>query len=308
MRHIPVMLCECIEGLDIKPGGTYVDGCVGLGGHAREIVRRLDTGSLIAIDRDAEAIKRASESLSEYSGKITFIHGNFADISGILDSCETDLVDGMLFDLGVSSMQLDTGERGFSYNSEAVLDMRMDKREALTAFDAVNNWPEEKLRKTFFEFGEERYAVLIARAIVRKRIAAPINTTFDLNEVISSAMPAASRREKQHPSKRCYQALRLAVNDELGSLGKMLDSAPDRLKTGGRLCVISYHSLEDRLCKRVFTARAKGCICPKDLPVCACGISPSLEIITRKAIIPTEAEVERNPRARSGKLRIAQRI
>jgi len=310
MEHTPVLLLESIDGLNIKPRGVYVDGTVGRGGHAAEIAKRLDTGKLIAIDRDADAIAGAGAVLKAYSELVTFVHGGFEDITDILDGCRVAKVDGMIFDLGVSSPQLDDSQRGFSYMYDAPLDMRMDRRDGLTAHQIVNNFSEDKLRQIFYEYGEERYAKLIAAAIVRKRAAAPIETTFDLNSVIFSAIPAAARREQQHPSKRCFQALRIAVNDELGNLARLLEAAPDRLKQGGRLCVISFHSLEDRLVKNSFLARAKGCVCPKDFPVCVCGFEPTLKIITRKPIVPGEAETggNGNPRARSAKLRIAERI
>jgi 16S rRNA (cytosine1402-N4)-methyltransferase len=214
----------------------------------------------------------------------------------------------MLFDLGVSSPQLDDSERGFSYMRDAPLDMRMDKRDEISAFEAVNNWTEDKLRRVFYEYGEERYAGMIAKAIARKRVEIPINTTYELNAVIISAIPAAARREAQHPSKRCYQALRIAINDELGSVSRMLDIAPDMLKTGGRLCIISFHSLEDRLVKNAFAAHSRDCICPKDFPVCVCGVTPKLKLITKKPIVPDDSESKINPRARSAKLRIAERI
>jgi len=214
----------------------------------------------------------------------------------------------MLFDLGVSSPQLDDAGRGFSYMQDAPLDMRMDKLDVLTAFEAVNTWSEERLRKIFYEYGEEKYSAPIVRAIVRKRAENPINTTFDLNAVILSAIPPKARREKQHPSKRCFQALRIAVNDELGAVERMLDTAPDKLKPGGRLCVISFHSLEDRLVKTAFASRANGCVCPNDAPICICGFVPTLKVITKKPITASESELSENPRARSAKLRVAERI
>ena len=308
MEHTPVLLRECIEGLDIKRGGVYVDGTLGRGGHAREIVKRLDAGSLIAIDSDADAIKDAAAFLSEYSEKISFVKGNFREIKEILEKLDTELVDGMLFDLGVSSPQLDDVERGFSYMRDAALDMRMDRQGELTAYDIVNDWHEDRLKDILFRYGEERYSAQIARAIVKKRAENRIKTTFELNAVILSAMPAAARREAQHPSKRCYQALRIATNDELGSIRDMLDSAPYRLKTGGRLCIISFHSLEDRIVKSAFASLAAGCVCPKDFPVCVCGNKPVLKLVTKKPVSPGAEELESNPRSRSAKLRIAERV
>ena len=308
MEHSPVLLRESVEGLRIKPGGVYVDGTAGRGGHSAEIAKNLGAGRLIAIDRDAEAIDEAGAALAGYGDRVTLVHGGFEDILGILDRCGAEMADGMVFDLGVSSPQLDDASRGFSHKYDAPLDMRMDRRGELTARAIVNGWEEGELRRIFFEYGEERYSRLIAGAIVKKRAAAPIETTFDLNGVIFSAIPAAARRERQHPSKRCFQALRIAVNDELGNLERMLGEAPDRLAKGGRICVISFHSLEDRLVKNSFVARAKGCVCPKDFPVCVCGAAPTMKIITKKPIVPGEAEIGENPRARSAKLRIAERI
>jgi len=308
MEHTPVLLHECINGLNIKPNGIYVDGTLGRAGHAVKIAEKLSGGRLIVIDRDEEAIKEAEKLLLEYKGLITFIHGNFKDIKKILKEEGTEKVDGMLFDLGVSSPQLDNIYRGFSYNRDAPLDMRMDRTNTLTAYDIVNNWPEEDLRKIFYEYGEERYSKQIARAIIKRRAVNQIDTTFKLNDTIISAVPAAARREAQHPSKRCFQAIRIAVNDELGSLRDMLENAPQLLKKEGRLNVISFHSLEDRLVKRAFAAGAKGCDCPGDLPVCICGKKPTLKLITRKPVVASTSETEKNPRARSAKLRIAERI
>jgi len=308
MEHTPVLLQECIVGLNIKPDGIYVDGTLGRAGHAVEIAKRLTTGRLITIDRDEEAISEAEDLLSLYKDHTTFAHGNFKDIKRILNENGLEKTDGMLFDLGVSSPQLDNAKRGFSYKKDAGLDMRMDKTDSMTAYEIVNNWKEEDLRKIFYQYGEERYSKSIARAIIKRRTLAPIDTTFQLNDIITSAIPAAARREAQHPSKRCFQALRIAVNDELGSISEMLNIAPSLLNPGGRLCVISFHSLEDRLVKRAFAACAKGCICPGDIPVCICGLKPTLKLITRKPVIADKTEANVNPRARSAKLRIAERI
>ena len=308
MEHMPVLLKECIDGLSIKADGIYVDGTLGYGGHSREIAARLREGRLIAIDRDDAAIGKARELLADYDSKITYVKGNFRDLPKIMDASGVEYADGMLFDLGVSSPQLDSIERGFSYMHNASLDMRMDKKDELTAFEAVNNWSEDKLRTVFYEYGEERYAGQIARLIVSRRINDPIKSTFDLNGIIFSAIPSAARREPQHPSKRCFQALRIAVNDELGAISDLLDKAPERLRVGGRLCVISFHSLEDRLVKNSFAARARGCVCPSDFPVCVCNVTPVLRLITKKPVRPGDDEIKDNPRARSAKLRIAQRI
>jgi len=308
MEHIPVLLHETLNGLNIKSNGIYVDGTLGRAGHALEIAKQLTAGRLIAIDCDEEAIEKAGEILSEYKNRTTLIHGNFKDIEKILSKEGVEKVDGMLFDLGVSSPQLDNAQRGFSYMKNAPLDMRMDKNDSLTAFEVVNTWQEGELRKIFYEYGEERYSKQIAREITKKRAAEQIDTTFKLNDTIISALPAAARREAQHPSKRCFQALRIAVNGELGSISSLLHIAPSLLKPEGRLAVISFHSLEDRIVKQSFAAAAKGCACPRDIPVCVCGVTPSLKLITRKPVTADENEVKQNPRARSAKLRIAERV
>jgi 16S rRNA (cytosine1402-N4)-methyltransferase len=308
MEHTPVLLHECINGLNIKPDGLYIDGTLGRAGHAIEIAKRLTGGRLIAIDRDEDSINEAGELLSQYRSITTFIHGDFKDIKSILNEEGIEKADGMLFDLGVSSPQLDNADRGFSYKQDAPLDMRMNKNDSLTAFEIVNNWQENELRKIFYEYGEERYSKSIARAIIKQRALARIDTTFKLNDIIFSAIPAAARREAQHPSKRCYQAIRIAVNDELSSLSDMLGAVPSLLKPEGRICVISFHSLEDRLVKRAFAAGAKGCDCPGDIPVCVCGKKPTLKLLTRKPVTADKSETDNNPRARSAKLRIAERL
>ena len=308
MEHIPVLLHECINGLNIKPTGIYTDGTLGRAGHALEIVKKLTTGKLIAIDRDEEALSEAKKKLAAYKEKIIFIHGNFKDTSKILNDLKINKTDGMLFDFGVSSPQLDNATRGFSYMQDAPLDMRMDMTESLTAYEIVNTWPEKALKKILFEYGEERYSKSVAREIVKKRNPVPIETTFGLNEIIISAIPAAARREAQHPSKRCFQALRIAVNGELGSISNMLSDAPALLNNKGRIVIISFHSLEDRLVKTVFSEEAKGCVCSKELPVCICKKSPTLKIITKKPVTASIDEIDRNPRARSAKLRIAEKI
>lgn len=308
MKHIPVLLNECIEGLNIRPDGTYVDGTLGRAGHSLEITKRLTTGRLIAVDRDETAIEEAGERLKEYRDRITFVHSNFRYIDEILDDLSIGKVDGMLFDLGVSSPQLEDSERGFSYMSDGPLDMRMDRSSPLTAADVVNGWSAEDLRKILFEYGEERYAPRIAAQIVKERRQKKIETTFELVDIIKKAMPAAALREKQHPAKRSFQAIRIAVNDELKSISDMLSSAMDRLNPGGRIAVISFHSLEDRIVKAAIAAKEKGCICPPDFPVCTCGFVQTMKSVTRKPITPTKEELEINPRSRSAKLRIAERI
>ncbi len=308
MEHIPVLLKECLEGLNIRAGGTYVDATLGRGGHSAEILKRLDGGRLIGIDRDAAAIEETSARLSIYGDRFVPVKGNFRDLPQILDRLGTDGIDGALFDLGVSSPQLDDAERGFSYMNDAPLDMRMDRSEPLTAADVVNGWSYEELRRILYEYGEERYAPQIASAIVRAREKSPIETTFGLVDIIRSALPAKALREKQHPAKRSFQAIRIAVNDELGAIPEALGAAMDRLKPGGRLCVISFHSLEDRLVKNAIASRENGCTCPKDLPVCVCGFVRTMMSIGKKPILPTEEEVSVNPRARSAKLRVAERV
>ena len=305
--HKPVLLRECLEGLKIRPEGTYVDGTLGRAGHSREIAARLTTGRLICIDRDQAALDAAEDRLAGYLDKVTLIHGNFGDLAGLLDERGIAGVDGMLFDLGVSSPQLDDPERGFSYMHDAPLDMRMDRSETLTAHAVVNQWPQEELRRILWQYGEERYAPQIAAAIVRRRAEAPIATTLELVDTIRSAMPAQALREKQHPAKRSFQAIRIAVNDELSAVDRMLQAAVPRLSPGGRLCVISFHSLEDRIVKNALAELAKGCTCPPDFPVCVCGKTPQVVLTPRKPILPTAEEIAENPRARSAKLRVAEK-
>ena len=307
-RHVSVLLRECIDNLNIKPDGVYLDGTLGLGGHSYEIASRLAGGRLICIDRDETAIERAGRRLEPFRDKITFVHGNFSDAASIIDSLGLDGVDGMLFDLGVSSPQLDEAQRGFSYMNDAPLDMRMDASAALTAYEIVNTWSEERLNRILWDYGEERYARRISGAILKARDKEPIGTTLRLVEVIKSAMPAAALREKQHPAKRSFQAIRIAVNDELGEVETMMRTAPDKLRKGGRLCVISFHSLEDRIVKSGIAARENGCTCPREAPVCTCGFVKTLKSVSRKPILPSEDEIERNPRSRSAKLRVAERV
>ena len=306
--HYSVLLNECVEALNVRPGGIYVDGTLGLGGHSEAIARRLDGGRLIAVDRDSFAIRSAGERLKPYADRITFVQGNFRDLPMILSDLGIDRVDGMLFDLGVSSPQLDNAERGFTYMTDAPLDMRMDTSEALTAWFVVNRWPEEKLKRILYEYGEERYAPRIAAAIVKRRADAPIDTTLELVDVIKSAMPAAAKREKQHPAKRSFQAIRIAVNDELGAIDELMEHAAELLNPGGRLAVISFQSLESRIVKNAIAAREKGCTCPPEFPVCVCGFKQTLRSVTRKPIYPSAQELEENPRSRSAVLRVAERV
>ena len=306
--HIPVLLDECIKYLNIKPDGIYVDGTLGMGGHSEAILQRLTTGRLISIDRDITAIERAGERLAPYADRLTIVHGNFRDLDAILDEQGVRLVDGMLFDLGVSSPQLDEADRGFSYMSDAPLDMRMDASDNIDAWFIVNRWPQEKIERILRDYGEERHAARIAARIAERREEKEIETTLELVDVIKSAMPAAALREKQHPAKRSFQAIRIAVNDELNAVHTLMDSAPDRLKPGGRLCVISFHSLEDRIVKNAIHAREDGCTCPREAPVCTCGFVRTLKSVTRKPITAGGEELELNPRSRSAKLRVAERV
>ena len=307
-KHVSVLLNECIENLNIKPGGVYLDGTLGLGGHSYQIASRLTTGRLICIDRDETAIERAGKRLAPFGDKVTLVYGNFSDAAQIIDSLGIPGVDGMLFDLGVSSPQLDEIQRGFSYMGDAPLDMRMDAGDSLTAYEVVNSWPEERLNRILWDYGEERYARRITRAILEHRAKKPIATTLELVEIIKGAMPAAALREKQHPAKRSFQAIRIAVNDELGAISQMMETAPDRLNKGGRLCVISFHSLEDRIVKSGIAARENGCTCPREAPICTCGFVQTLKSVSRKPILPGAEELEQNPRSRSAKLRVAERV
>ncbi|MEE0793962.1 MAG: 16S rRNA (cytosine(1402)-N(4))-methyltransferase RsmH [Oscillospiraceae bacterium] len=306
--HIPVLLEECIKYLNIKPDGIYVDGTLGMGGHSEAILQRLTTGRLISIDRDTYAIERATERLAPYADRLTIVHGNFRDLPEILDEQGVDLVDGMLFDLGVSSPQLDEGGRGFSYMVDAPLDMRMDKSDNIDAWFIMNRWPEDKICRILRDYGEERHAARIARAIAKRRQEQEIKTTLELVDIIKSAMPAAALREKQHPAKRSFQAIRIAVNDELGAVASLMETAPDRLKVGGRIAVISFHSLEDRIVKSAIQSRENGCTCPREAPVCTCGFVQTLKSVTRKPITAGGEELELNPRSRSAKLRVAERV
>lgn len=307
--HKPVLLDECLEALAIRPDGIYLDGTLGRAGHSLEIVKRLtEGGRLIGVDRDETALEAARVRLADYMDRVTLVHSNFARVDEILEELQISGVDGMLFDLGVSSPQLDDAARGFSYMNDAPLDMRMDRTAALTAREVVNCWSYEELRRILFEYGEERYAPVIAKYICRRREEAPIETTLELVDIIKNAMPPKALREKQHPAKRSFQAIRIAVNGELDELPPMLRGAADRLNPGGRLAVISFHSLEDRIIKKTMQELATGCTCPPSFPVCVCGRKPKMKLVSRKPIVSGSAELTYNPRARSAKLRVAEKL
>jgi 16S rRNA (cytosine1402-N4)-methyltransferase len=305
--HKPVLLRESIEALNIRPDGVYVDGTLGRAGHSIEIAQRLTTGRLICVDRDQAAIDSAQERLAPWMDRVTLVHRNFCELGEILKEAGVSGADGMLFDLGVSSPQLDDPARGFSYMHDAPLDMRMDESQPLSAHNVVNEWDFEDLRRILYDYGEERYAPRIARAIVEAREEKTIQTTGQLVEIIKSAMPAPALREKQHPAKRSFQAIRIAVNGELDALPPMLEAATDGLNPGGRLAVITFQSLEDRIVKKTMRELATGCICPPEFPVCVCGRKPKLTLVTRKPIVSGEEELKENPRARSAKLRVAEK-
>ena len=305
-HHIPVLFDEIIELLDCKPGHTIVDGTLGGGGHAQAVLERiLPGGTLIGIDRDPDALEAASRRLHKYKDSLITVHDNFANLDSVLDKLGIAAIDGMIMDLGVSSHQLDKGSRGFSYQSDAPLDMRMDPTQTLNAHEIVNTYDERRLAKIISQYGEERWAVRIAKFIVDKR---PINTTRELTEVIKAAIPAKARRQGPHPSKRTFQAIRIEVNKELEILEGAIERAVTMLKPGGRLCIITFHSLEDRIVKNTFRKLQSPCTCPPDSPICICGKSSSVKIITRKPIIPSEHEISGNPRSRSAKLRACQKI
>ena len=307
-HHVSVLLEECLEALDIKPDGIYVDGTLGGAGHSSRIAARLTTGRLIGIDRDPVALQAAGKRLEPYKNNITLVHANFCQIAQVLREQNISGVDGILLDLGVSSPQLDDAQRGFSYMADAPLDMRMNGQDALTAKQVVNTWPREELRRILYTYGEERYAPQIASAICRRREEKPIETTLELVDVIRSAMPPAALREKQHPAKRSFQAIRIAVNDELGSVETVMADAIPLLNPGGRLAVITFHSLEDRIVKTGMAEAAKGCTCPPSFPVCVCGKKPQVKLISRKPITASNEELEQNPRSRSAKLRVCEKV
>ena len=307
-EHVPVLFNEVMESLDIKPDGIYVDGTVGGGGHSSGICQRLTKGGvLIAVDRDREALAAAEKRLEDYSCEKRFVHANYSDVDAIAEAAGKR-VQGILLDLGVSSYQLDNPERGFSYMQDAPLDMRMDDSDRLTAYDIVNGYSREELTRMIREYGEERWASRIAEFIVRDRAEAPIESTGRLTEIIKAAIPAKARRTGPHPAKRTFQAIRIEVNDELGHLREAVEKLPDLLESGGRIAIITFHSLEDRIVKTEFERRLDPCTCPKDFPVCVCGKVADVKRVTRKPIAPSEEETETNPRARSAKLRVLEKL
>lgn len=308
-RHRPVMLEQCVKGLDIRPDGIYVDGTLGGGGHSGAICRSLDErGALIGIDRDRDALNVSSERLKEYKCQKYFVQSNYSDIKQVLNELKIEKVDGALLDLGVSSFQLDNPQRGFSYMNDAPLDMRMSQDDDFTAYDIVNDYDRNELIRVIGRYGEERWASRIADFIVKVRSDKPIESTYELVDVIKQAIPASARRTGPHPAKRTFQAIRIEVNDELSQLERAVEEFCDILAPGGRLCIITFHSLEDRIVKEIFSRRANPCTCPREFPICACGKKADIKKITGKPFVPDAEETEENPRARSAKLRIAEKI
>ena len=306
--HRSVLLDECIEGLRIDPNGIYVDGTAGGAGHSSEIAKRLEEGRLIAIDQDETAVAVATERLNALNKNTTVVRSNFCEIARVCRDLEIDSIDGVLLDLGVSSYQLDTAERGFSYSSDARLDMRMDNRKELDAYKVVNTYSEEQLKKILFEYGEERFSPAIASAIVKYREKKPIETTAELSDIIKYAMPPSAREGGHHPAKRSFQAIRIEVNGELDVIEPAIKDAVSLLSKGGRIAIITFHSLEDRIVKQAFASLASGCTCPKDFPICVCGNKPKVRLVNRKSILPSKKELEENPRSRSAKLRVAEKL
>lgn len=305
--HTSVLLKETIEGLQIRPDGVYVDGTLGGGGHSSEIARRLTQGRLVGIDQDDAAIAAAGKRLTEWNEKVTLVRNNYCNLPAVLNELGIDKVDGILLDLGVSSYQLDSEERGFSYRFDTALDMRMDRRQSLTARTIVNEYPEMELYRIIRDYGEDKFAKNIARHIIQARQRKPVETTGELNEIIRAAIPAKMREKGGHPSKRTYQAIRIACNRELEVLENSLDTFIDLLKPGGRLCIITFHSLEDRIVKSAFRKNENPCTCPPEFPVCICGRVSRGKVITKKPVLPAEEEMEHNPRSKSAKLRIFEK-
>lgn len=306
-NHVSVLLKECIEGLNIKPNGIYVDGTLGGGGHSFKILQLLDKGILIGVDQDTDALKAATEKLKIFEGKFIPYHSNFSKITQVLEDLKIKKIDGLLLDLGVSSFQLDEAERGFSYMNDGKLDMRMNQNDAFTAYDVINSYSEQQLTSVISDYGEENWANRIAKFIIEERANKPIETTFELVDVIKKAIPAGARKDGPHPAKRTFQAIRIEVNNELKIIEQTIESAVENMNKGGRIVIITFHSLEDRIVKNAFKKLAQGCTCPPEFPVCICGGKPIVKIITKKPILPSEQEIESNPRARSAKLRIAEK-
>ena len=307
--HVPVLLDECIEGLNINPAGIYVDCTAGGGGHSSEIAKRLTTGKLISLDQDQDAINVCKERLSVYGERSILVKSNFSMLDQVLRDLEIDRIDGVLMDLGISSYQIDEGERGFSLRYDAELDMRMDRSMPISAYHVVNEYPQERIKEILYEYGEEKFAPQIARRIVEERAIAPIRTTFELADVVRRSMPEkAIRKEAQHPAKRTFQAIRIEVNHELDVITPAIKAAEAHLNPGGRIAIITFHSLEDRIVKNAFADLAKGCTCPPSFPVCVCGNKPRVSLVNRKPILPGEEELRRNSRAASAKLRVCEKI
>lgn len=307
-KHVSVLLDECIDGLDIKPDGIYVDCTLGGAGHSSHIVRKLsEKGRLIGIDQDKDALKAAGERLKEFNN-VTLVHSNFYNIDDVLENLGIEKVDGILMDLGVSSYQLDQGERGFSYMKDAPLDMRMNREDSLSAYEVVNDYSEDEITRIIRDYGEEKFARRIAKFILARREEGPIETTFELVELIKNAIPAKARREGPHPAKRTFQAIRIEVNSELSILNRTIEDGVKRLNEDGRMAIITFHSLEDRIVKLKFRELATSCICPREFPICICRNTAKVKLISRKPIDPTEKEVEENPRSRSAKLRVVKKI
>ena len=306
--HRSVLLDEAVEALNIRPDGVYVDGTAGGGGHSFAIASKLENGLLIAIDQDENAIAAASARLAPCGDRARVVRNNFSNLNDVLELCEIEKIDGLLLDLGVSSHQLDEAERGFAYQNDAPLDMRMDRRQSKSAYDVVNTYSEEDLKRILFTYGEERFSGRIAAKIVAAREKKPIQTTGELADLIKSAIPAAAREGGHHPAKRSFQAIRIEVNAELDVIVPAIESAVSHMRAGGRIAIITFHSLEDRIVKQAFAKLASGCTCPKDLPICVCGKKPLVKVISKKPILPGTVELEENPRARSAKLRVAEKI
>ena len=307
-KHYSVMLSETVDGLLVKPSGIYADGTLGGGGHSHEILSRADDVKLIGIDQDKEAIAAASKRLAEFDGQVTYVNDNFRNVYNILENLDIEEIDGMVLDLGVSSYQLDNKDRGFSYMQDAPLDMRMNSDGEKTAYDVLNTYSENELADIFFRFGEEKWSKRIAQFICERRKVKPLETTFELTDVIKAAIPQAARRDVAHPEKRVFQAVRIEVNGELDILKNAVCDIVKKLKKGGRLSIITFHSLEDRIIKQTFSELASGCTCPKDFPVCVCGNKPQVKIITKKPILPSAEELEQNSRSKSAKLRICEKL